>query len=95
MVGEIAYEKTDSDSTVAVVGAVREEVVEMIDANVVRAPQKVPACVLDAQDPDLVYTEENAEWVDEVVSRLESRFDVDRNHDHEKYADEIEGSRKT
>lgn len=87
---ELEYRGSDSNGTVAIVGSVRQEVIETINANVVRAPQQVPACVLDAQDPDLVYTEDDAVWVDEVVSRLETRFDVDRNHDRSKYTDQIE-----
>jgi chitodextrinase len=91
MVGELSWEKTGSNGTVAIVGNVRRSVIETIDADVVRAPQQVPACVLDAQDPDLVYTEDDAVWVEAVASRLETRHRVDRNHDHEKYSDQLDG----
>jgi hypothetical protein len=93
MTGEIAWEKTGSGGTVAIVGSVRKTVLDTIDdnTNVVRAPERVPACVLDAQDPDLVYTEDDAAWADELVSQLETRFDVDRNHNYEKYSDQING----
>lgn len=92
MAGELSWEQTGSNGTVAIVGDVRKSVIETIDADtsIVRAPQQVPACVLDAQDPDLVYIEDDAVWAEAVVSRLETRFDVDRNYDYSKYADQIE-----
>jgi hypothetical protein len=47
--------------------------------------------VLDAHDPDLVYVEEDAVWAKALAARLDARFDVDENYDHEKYRDEITG----
>jgi hypothetical protein len=92
MAGEVKREQTGSDGTVVIIGDVRQSVIDTIDddTGVVRAPERVPACVLDAQDPDLVYVEDGAVWAEALACRLETRFDVDRNKDYEKYSEQVD-----